>query len=350
MAKRHTSQTHKQELGIYLTKHVNEILFGFEDFVKDQDVIDPFVGEGDLLRWALDNGAKSVIGHDIRDDIVSQEFVRDSILNPPSYSNKLVVTNPPYLSANKSKGKFKQHYTKWNQTDLYKCFLASLNSCNADKAIVIIPSNFLCESSSRARETLFNNYSIRYAVCLNESSFADTLIRVVILYLERKPDSLLNFGFENIPCKLVPQNITIQLELHKEYSYLYGGHELSKLNTLYKFERINTTTSEVNSNIVVGCLDKGRYKLGFHLRPINEEPLRPPKTIITTFQLNTIGFTLSIDEQTRVVQIANETLNHLRTKYHGFFLSNYMGGDQKILSQSLAKLFLSDACYKLFNS
>jgi len=343
MAKRHTKQDSKQLLGQYFTTNVNEMLQGFEHFVQNRHVIDPFAGGWDLLNWAKQHGAADVYGCDISPKNTHTEH-RDSLLSVPDYSGKMIVTNPPYLTANKSKGKYKDIYSKWQQNDLYKCFLASMVLNQVEEAIVIIPANFLCESNSKARITVFDHYKILYAKYWQQQVFSDATTGVCALYLRKKDNSEIQFTTQNFQLTFLPSHLNIQCELTKESGYLHGGSAIATLNNTYQFEKVSAETLNINTKIVIGCLDKGKYALGFHIN--NGPPIKAPKTVITTFQVNTVGFTLSEQDQDAVVKIANLTLQELRTKYHSMFLSNYMGATQKIMSVRIAKIILSDAVYK----
>jgi hypothetical protein len=338
LSKRHTSQNSKQALGQYFTSNADRILSGFEKYVMGKTVIDPFAGAWDLLYWAKNHGANKVKAYDI-DPKVENTVFNDSLLNPPEYSNALVVTNPPYLSANKSKGKYKDIYAKWQQSDLYKCFLASLSKRGANEAIVIIPSNFFCESNIKARTELFSEYDILFAKYWRERVFDDATTGVCAFYLKRR--KVLNPRVQNFNCLLLPENIEVDMHLEGDYGYIHGGAELASLNKQYKFEKATTNHDVVNTKIVVGCIDGGKYDLGFH---INEgTPIKTAKTVITTFQVNTVGFELSDIQQRNVVTLANQRLYDMRKAYYSMFLSNYMGATQKIMSVSIAKSFLSDA-------
>lgn len=340
MAKRHTTQTDKQRMGVFLTKKSDILLERFALVVSGKKVVDPFAGSGDLLKWAEENGAIHTKGYDIRPETGFE--IRDSILDPPDYSGWIVVTNPPYLSSNKSKGAYKEHYRMWKQNDLYKCFLASLIGRNTEEALVIIPSNFLCESNSNARNLLFSTFEVLGVDYWTESVFDDASVGVAVLHIRRKEDFVSN-GMQKFKCRILPAQTETEIIIEEKFGYLHGGREVSRLNTSYEFTKILDTSDSVNSKILVGCLDQGKFKLGFHY---NEgEDVRVPKTVITNFQVNTVGFTLDEKEQREIIDVANRVLRELREKTHSFFLSNYMGAEQKILSQSLAKKFLSHACH-----
>lgn len=338
MAKRHTKQNSKQSLGQYFTTNADSILSGFEKYAVGKDVVDPFSGNWDLLHWASKNGASSVSGYDI--DPKNQETEqRDSLQNPAAYVGKMVITNPPYLAANKSKGAYKEIFAKWEQSDLYKCFLASLARLDANEAIVIIPSNFFCESNSKARDVLFSDYDITFAKYWRERVFDDATTGVCAIHLKRREG--FNYGKQEFDCLILPENKTVGMVLERQHGYIHGGHEVSLLDRSHQFEKVEDAATPPNTNIVIGCLDNGKYKLGFHYN--TGSAIVTPKTVITTFQVNSVGFSLTEEQQKEVIAAANQNLNRLRKEYESMFLSNYMGATQKIMSVNIAKALLSDA-------
>ncbi|MDR3182918.1 MAG: class I SAM-dependent methyltransferase [Planctomycetaceae bacterium] len=91
----------KQQLGQFFTKNTDYILSDLGQYVRGKFVIDPFAGAGDLLDWALQNGADRILGLDIDKKCVDNKriFYNDSLQNPKTY--QFVLTNPPYLYQNK---------------------------------------------------------------------------------------------------------------------------------------------------------------------------------------------------------------------------------------------------------
>ena len=113
------------------------ILDGFEK--PKGPIIEPFAGQGDLIDWL---GRCDVESYDIepkRNDIIE----RDTLINPPSYGNKWVITNPPYLARNKCDSK--QIFDMYKTNDLYKCFIMSVVNQNEKcfGGIFIIPVGYV---------------------------------------------------------------------------------------------------------------------------------------------------------------------------------------------------------------
>ena len=60
-------------------------------------IIEPFYGQGDLVK-----NFNIMEYYDIAFPMESPHY-RDTLLNPPDYKNKWIITNPPYLAKNKAK-------------------------------------------------------------------------------------------------------------------------------------------------------------------------------------------------------------------------------------------------------
>ena len=95
----------KRQFGQFFTKNSDYILKGLEKYVKNQEVTDPFAGDGHLMKWAENNNAKGIKGYDVDRKYVDNKniFYNDSINKPLLY--KFILTNPPYLHKNKASKK-----------------------------------------------------------------------------------------------------------------------------------------------------------------------------------------------------------------------------------------------------
>ena len=98
----------KRQLGQFFTTNSSYILQGFEEYVKNKEVFDPFAGGQDLINWAKQNGCKKVVGFDCDKKYVDNKkvFLNDSINSPREC--KFICTNPPYLHKNKADKKTKE--------------------------------------------------------------------------------------------------------------------------------------------------------------------------------------------------------------------------------------------------
>lgn len=326
--KRHTKQSSKQKNGQYFTSNVSSLLKKYISFIKDKDIIDPFCGNFDLLDWAMSNGAKSIIGYDIN-PIRSTTIKRDTLNEPPDYSRKFLLTNPPYLCSNKNKDK--KIYKKYNTNDLYKCFLISIIN-KVDEGIIILPSNFLSESRDKIRNIFFSYYNIDICDYYYYSVFPSATTGIVIFHFIKsdycESRNIDNFYIHYSRDKIIKESIL----LHKKYKWLYGEEFFEYIDGTEKIsvDKYIGGNKKYLSNIVVGLLDKGKWKQGLSYN--ESDPIVCGEKSFTTYQI-VFPFKISEGSQIEIVKIFNEKMDYFRNKYHGLFLSNYMGANQKIYSR-----------------
>ena len=142
----------KKKYGQYYTTNCDYIL---KDFIIPNNVklIEPFVGQGDLVKWSKRND------WDLYDiDPKINAITQNTLLNPPDYKDKYVITNPPFLAKNKNKDK--TIYEKYNVGDLYKAAIKSFIIGDIIGGILIVPLNFLCDRDKNLRNLFFKKYSI----------------------------------------------------------------------------------------------------------------------------------------------------------------------------------------------
>jgi hypothetical protein len=330
LAKRHILSTSKQYKGQYFSTNISEMMSGIDVSFFDKIVIDPFAGNWDMLNYAKTNGAKTIIGYDIEPKN-SDTIQNDSLMNPPDYSGMLLFTNPPYLAANKCRTGNKTPFNQWNQNDYYKCHLASLYP-TCDEAILILPANFLSESNSNARNLLFRHYKIIKAKYWTTPIFEDTNSTICLLHIKKELVETQKF-------QLCLNGQWIDVSLAKQYSWLFGKDFFDYINGIdICVSKCDDTTNAPNTNIIIGILDGGSYKLGYHYN--DGLALKTSKSTFTTFQISS-KVQLTESEQREIVKLANIKLNSFRQQYHSLFLANYMGANQKILSVLYAKQLLS---------
>lgn len=113
----------KRNLGQFFTTNSDYILQGFNNFIRNKEVFDPFAGNQDLLNWAKNNKCKKFIGFDCDKNYIDEKnvFLNDSLNSPKNY--KFIRTNPPYLHKNKATKYIKEKFfseKNSNLEDLYQ--------------------------------------------------------------------------------------------------------------------------------------------------------------------------------------------------------------------------------------
>jgi hypothetical protein len=352
----------KQQLGQFFTKNSDYVLNGFNRYIKGKNIIDPFAGDGDLLMWAKDNGAKSVKGYDMDKAYVDNKliFKNDSINNPLKY--KFGITNPPYLNINKASESIKKKFLINKFEDLYH---ASLNSIlNSDEGIVIVPINFLsARNSKKIRDVFFTKFRIVQMNYFKHQVFPDTTYNVISFYYKKK-NSNFDYNF-SIKTTIFPDNKKIDIALSKDYDWAIGG-ELIKLmrnqknhlgvrrltekdieqnkgdkkikaafNHVKEIRNYNISKKlydSVSSNIILlkaidSGSDKGKIALE-NIKNYNIDCLVSKESsrhmIYLVFDKN-----IDISEQKKLINIFNKEINELRDKYLSLFLTNYRDNDRK---------------------
>lgn len=337
--KRHTKQSKKQKKGQFFTSNASELLKKYAHLVEGKDIIDPFAGDCDLLKWATENNAKSVVSYDIEPKTPDTEK-RDSLLNPPDFEGKFLLTNPPYLCSNKNKDK--KVYDKWGYNDLYKCHIASfVRAKKINEGILILPSNFLSEGRAKIRDSFFQNYEITICDYYYYQVFPNATTGIVVFHFQKaKEDTTRTFDcfIHYSPEEIIKEKITLE----KKYDWLWGKEffdyiEIGKMK-IEKYEGKKIPKECFLSNIVVGLLDKGKWQQGLSYN--EDEPIVCGEKAFTTYQL-ILPFEVSIEDQKKIIKMFNEKMSYFRKKYHGLFLSNYMGATQKIYSRDFIHSLIS---------
>ena len=214
---------HKKQLGQFYTTNYKKILNGLyiPSQYRDISIVEPFVGQGDLLEFIKGCGGGVCKMYDI-DPKIHGTIKQDTILEPPDYTNKFVVTNPPYLARNKNKDK--TLYDKYNTNDLYKCFIKTLLESKPLGGILILPLNFW--SSVRKADVLLRQMFLQefHIVRLNifeEPVFEDTNYSVcsflfILRTIEGSSESII------VPTIFYPKGDEIIMTLNDENNYSFG--------------------------------------------------------------------------------------------------------------------------------
>ena len=330
----------KKELGQFYTTNYNYILQNMKIPTHEKNIIEPFAGNGDLLNF-IGLNSYNIECYDIEP---KQSYIikRDTLLNPPSYDDKFILTNPPYLARNKNKNK--ELYNKYKCNDLYKCFLQNISSSNCNGGIIIVPLNFLCsirKSDIYLRKLFFSKFRIIILNIFEEDVFKDTSYTVCCFQFQRK-DSERKEDSNELKCMIYPSNKSINgLKLCEENDFTIGGeiYKLSK-NKNYKIERATkkTKNEECITNILLKCIDDSIEKQ-IGLKMIRDEEKFIDKTEkLSARSYATLVISPKIDSvrQQELVDKFNLFMREKRQHYNSLFLTNYRENNRKRISFELA--------------
>lgn len=145
----------------HFTTRANEMIMNlFADLPQSFNGIEPFYGAGDLLNHVADDYDINWEYYDL-DLSNTPENVnvieQDTLAEPPNYSGKYVITNPPYLARNKTDDK--EIFDQYGVDDLYKA--AVLSALEAEGGIYVIPLNFFTDKrSAKVREAFLHVFDV----------------------------------------------------------------------------------------------------------------------------------------------------------------------------------------------
>ncbi len=341
----------KQKLGQFNTTRKKYILNEFESFVSNKHWVDPFAGNGDLLSWAKEHNALSIEGYDI--DKTKKFITRDTLNQPIDYTNKWVITNPPYLAKNKNKNKIL--YDKYNLDDLYKIAIKTI-SHTSEGGIIIVPVNFLSSDNTKIRNIFFKKYKILKCVVFEEQVFNDTDYTVCAIYFEKrlisKKNDILEIHFK-------PRDLKIKFDISEKYGWIAGEDvykwiENVKINNISRFtmdnitkdcnlknlkfvyindfnktDKIDCCNNSTENIILIRAIDSGTNSGIIKLENIEKYETKSISPILiglnTSRNLAHVKFNKipSKETQIKIINNVNKKLNYFRKKYNSMFLTSF---------------------------
>ncbi len=343
----------KKKLGKFYTENYEYIFQGFDlTNYKDCSFIEPFVGKGHLINFLTKhfNSSSNESLKNLKTEFYDLEnnfpnvIIQDTLLKPPVYKDKFVITNPPFLARNKNDKK--DIYDMYGNDDLFKCFIKSMIYGEAFGGLIIVPINFL--SSIRKndiilRKMFLERYKVLRINLFEEKVFEDTDYNVVAILFEKRKENDTDF---NLPIHIFPEDVFKSFEVSENTHWMIGG-ELYHLphNNQYQifrvYERENALNSEVknkedntqdkekivitepNTRIFLHALDDG-FQKRIRLEYVDEErPLFVGKESDRSFASFYILPMITEEKQKEIVERFNNFLEENRSKYNSLFLTNY---------------------------
>jgi hypothetical protein len=363
----------KKDLGQFFTTDPDYILKGFNNFVKNKIITDPFAGNQDLFSWGEKNKCKIISGFDYDKKYVDNKkvFFNDSLNNSQKY--KFVLTNPPYLNKNKASKEIKEKFFTGKNSkfeDLYQVSIASI--LNSEEGILIVPLNFLCARNSRKiRNLFFEKFEIIKLNIFLEQVFEDTTYNVISFYYKKK------IGIEDknkISADIFPKKQKINFNIEKRFDWQLGGDFLRKIkNTknhlkIKRFTKNHLENGNHKAKIAIQNLKEIRdFYISKKTKNILEKNILLLRAIdskngkkiqiedLRNYDIQGLagknssrsmahiifGEEVSLKEQKELLQKFNEELRVNREKYFSFFLTNFRDNGRKRIS--------FDFAYKLLN-
>ena len=323
-------KTTKQTLGQFYTTNQEYILQGMTIPCNIKNIIEPFTGNGDLITFIEQEEKKNNIKYNIEcydiDPKHAYIIKKDTINNPPDYTNKYLITNPPYLARNKSKDK--SLFDKYDVNDLYKCVIKELITNLCLGGIFIIPLNFWSSiriSDIELRKSFLKKYSVVLLNIFEEKVFDDTSYTICSFQFELKNTD--DDAHNKLNIIVYPSKTIIKTELNNNNNFMIGGDIYNlKLKNNYKITRLTKKNiANANTNILVKCIDDNiNSQIGLSFVKDNEIYVdETPNQTARTYATLIIEPSIEKDKQKQLVINFNKYLEDHRKKYNSLFLTNY---------------------------
>ena len=285
------------------------------------------MGDGDLLQLFPDHNWEL---YDIENK--GSNIVQDTLLSPPDYTGKWVITNPPYLARNKATDK--TLFNKYKLDDLYKISMKTM--LNAEGGILIIPTNFFTdERSGEIRKQFLSTFQILQLNIFTNPVFETTTYSVCSFAFKRKMNTQ-----QEIPVSIQPEMINTNINLNIQYDYRIAGEFYNQLNSVkIQFGRLmevpdpNIYTTHIKLYAIDTRTDLIRVEY-------NEE-LFYGKDTDRTYATLTCKFPLTKDQEMILIDEFNTRLTDFRKQYHNLSMTNYRDYNRKRIGFTFAYQLMS---------
>jgi hypothetical protein len=250
---------------------IDQLFIGCERPPKGCIVLEPFVGDGMVLKWI---GTDNIIIPYDTDPKQPKVLKRDSLNDKPKYHGTYVYTRSPQLA--KADSEDKTLFEKYGVDDLYKCFIKCLKDDTPNGGTIVVPTKFMTgirDSEIKRRQDFF-----RCLKPLRFNVFDDNTL--VINFRKRMPGdftTLEKWDFHLYPENIVqtynvkinePQKFKIQLSnpvVGKYVNVTVINHDtkidsiiLSRTYTILDLELV----TKEHPNLRAGLYKKGEHVSG----------------------------------------------------------------------------------------
>lgn len=297
----------KKEYGQFYTTNVDYILQGLS-YPPNTPLIEPFVGNGDILKWI---GDVNVEIYDI-DPKLNNCKKQDTLKTPPNYKDKFVITNPPYLSKNKTKDKIV--FNIYQTDDLYKASILSFIQGDVSGGILIIPLNFISQHSNKLRKLFFEKYHITKMNIFEERVFDDTGYTICSFEFYRGKRSI-----NQIDTIIYPSKTNIKINLSEIEEWSVGKHLFPKIKSKYNIRRLVKGDDTPTNTLFLYAIDGG--SMDSRIRLVSKKNHLFGKGTDRAFC--SFISDIPIDNEEYLVEEFNRRLEKMRNEFYSLFLTNY---------------------------
>ncbi|MEK6885001.1 MAG: hypothetical protein AABY22_35545, partial [Nanoarchaeota archaeon] len=224
------------------------------------------------------------------------------------------------------------------------------------------------------RKIFFDKFRIVKMNCFTKKVFSDTTYNVIAFYYKKNRKPVDSF---DIKTTIFPENKKITISLHRKYDWTIGGDIIRnikyqdnflgiyrlteehlaqnpgsiKISTAYNHidSKAKATISkklfdDIKSNIIfLRAIDSGSEEGKIKLEDIRKYNLHCLVSKESSRHMIHLMFTkaMSIENQEKIIEIFNNTINDFRDKYSSLFLTNFRDNGRKRIS--------FDFVYKMIN-
>lgn len=292
----------KVDLGQYFTKNDIWLKPQIKNFMINSgvsSVLDPFCGNGDLLRVAKDLGFKNNVGYDI--DLSLNWKINDS-LKYIEKTDALILTNPPYLAKNSAKRRKSSSYKYFDGNDYSDLYLIALDRIleSSEKSVVIIPESFL--QTALFCERLYS------LTVIEENPFIDTECPICVACFDGRKKS------------------ANEVAIFKNSEFVFTLDELNSLKKKPK-NTLHLTFNDKDGQVGIKCIDGiSKDKNICFLKPSELDydlnKISNSSRSITVVRLET---NKPIE---KIVEISNDILQDYREKTKDLLLCAFKGNQK----------------------
>lgn len=356
----------KKQRGQFFSTKAVELLEGLE-IPNSCVVVDPFCGQCDLFQAFVGCPNNNVFElYDIepkepREGLESLKLPsvieRNTLKNPIDYTDKFVLTNPPYLAKNKTKDSMNReccdHY---KVNDLFKCFLKTLLDDENQPlgGAIVLPLAFFSsfrKKDQSLRLEFLHKFRVERLNVFEKRMFKDTSYTVCAFKFVKRPGRTLPER-EEIPISLYRDDgICLQrnLECGKGVNGTFGNEvfQLQKMKhpdvLIHRLLDTEEETITPNTSLTLFALD-GKTR-GSQIRlECTESPYFGKHSSRTkaSFNITFHGRCLTKEEEWNLVLQFNSYLDKMREKYGSLFLTQYRDGSRKRIAFTMAAAIMSN--------
>lgn len=318
------------EKTIHYTTKAQEICANLVEHIPEKALlIEPFVGNGDLLPL-FPNHLWEKYDIESKPDAIQQ----DTLLEPPGYKDKWVITNPPYLAKNKASTK--TIFDKYGVDDLYKATLISILNCAG--GILIIPTNFITdERTGEVRKKFLDQFQILEMNIFTQPVFTTTTYSVCSFAFRRKSSS--QEETQTFAVNIKPREQRVNITIYPGYDYRIAGEFYASLaNTEIYFGRlVGSTSDQYITNIKLYGLDTRTERIRVEFDAIPYAGKASDRIYATL----TCKYKLTEAQEKILIEKFNQELEDFRHNYKDLSMTNYRDYDRKRIGFTFAYQLMS---------